>query len=70
MGTPLEDPETKSIGVAAGDFDGDGQEEVDLNHFCLATLIKRIRSKLLIYLLALCCNHAQQVMCSLENSNI
>ncbi|KAG0607582.1 hypothetical protein M758_8G040200 [Ceratodon purpureus] len=28
VGTPLEDPETKSIGVAAGDFDGDGQEEL------------------------------------------
>lgn len=33
MGTPLEDPETKSIGVAAGDFDADGREEVEINHF-------------------------------------
>lgn len=31
VGTLLEDPETKSIGVAAGDFDGDGQEEVKSN---------------------------------------
>ena len=31
-GTPLEDPQTKSIGVAAGDFDGDGQEEVVIIH--------------------------------------
>ncbi len=27
-GTPLEDPLSSSIGVAAGDFDGDGSEEV------------------------------------------
>jgi len=27
-GTLLQDPETKSIGVAAGDFDGDGREEL------------------------------------------
>ncbi|GAQ78408.1 hypothetical protein KFL_000120540 [Klebsormidium nitens] len=27
-GTPLADPERQAIGVAAGDFDGDGQEEV------------------------------------------
>ena len=31
VGTLLEDPETKSIGVAAGDFDGDGREEVNLS---------------------------------------
>lgn len=34
MGTSLEDPETKFIGVAAGDFDGDGQEEVEIIIFC------------------------------------
>jgi hypothetical protein len=28
-GTPLEDPSSSSIGVAAGDFDGDGSEEVN-----------------------------------------
>nr|ABC86200.1 cartilage acidic protein 2 [Physcomitrium patens] len=28
VGTPLEDPETKSIGVAAADFDADGREEL------------------------------------------
>lgn len=27
-GTPLEDPERRAIGVAAGDFDGDGEEEL------------------------------------------
>jgi len=27
-GTPLEDPSSSSIGVAAGDFDGDGSEEL------------------------------------------
>lgn len=27
-GSPLEDPERRAIGVAAGDFDGDGEEEV------------------------------------------
>lgn len=41
VGTPLEDPETKSIGVAAGDFDGDGQEEVEI-----ITLVVWIHSKL------------------------
>lgn len=33
-GTLLQDPETKSIGVAAGDFDGDGREEVR-REFCV-----------------------------------
>lgn len=33
-GTLLQDPETKSIGVAAGDFDGDGREEVRIE-FCV-----------------------------------
>jgi hypothetical protein len=27
-GTPLADPERQAIGVAAGDFDGDGKEEI------------------------------------------
>lgn len=44
VGTPLEDPETKSIGVAAGDFDGDGQEEVDTIIFLL-TLASWIHCK-------------------------
>lgn len=47
MGTPLEDPETKSIGVAAGDFDGDGREEVEINHRFLATLVVWIHGKLI-----------------------
>ena len=57
MGTPLEDPETKSIGVASGDFDGDGQEEVDTIVFWQPWLLL-IHSKFVIYLLVLHCNHS------------
>lgn len=32
-GTPLEDPERRAIGVAAGDMDGDGEEEVICQNF-------------------------------------
>lgn len=59
VGTPLEDPETKSIGVAAADFDADGREEVYII-FSLqipGNLGYFIAHQLVICLLVLCYNH-------------